>query len=100
MPSTTLPLPRSLSSRQRSIVELLVLLLPIAPLGCSGSAAPRIGTDSANAAEGVRIGVSSSEARFVRNVIGFQGPESVRYDPDQDVWFVSNMAGAGSSRDG
>jgi sugar lactone lactonase YvrE len=100
MPRITLPLPRRLSSRQRSIAESLVLLLPLVPLGCSGSAAPRIGTDSANAADGVRIGVSSSEARFVRNVIGFRGPESVRYDPEQDVWFVSNMAGAGSVRDG
>jgi hypothetical protein len=24
---------------------------------------------------------------------GFQGPEAVRYDPDQDVWFVSNLNG-------
>jgi hypothetical protein len=100
MPRIPLSLPRPRTARQRSIAELLVLLLPIVPLGCSESAAPRIGTDSANAADGVRIGVSSSEARFVRNVIGFQGPESVRYDPDQDVWFVSNMAGAGSARDG
>jgi sugar lactone lactonase YvrE len=55
---------------------------------------------SAGAAEGVATGVSSSGARFVRNVIGFQGPESVRYDPEQDVFFVSNMAGYGSVKDG
>jgi sugar lactone lactonase YvrE len=29
----------------------------------------------------------------------FQGPESVRYDPEQDVYFVSNMAGYGSAKD-
>jgi sugar lactone lactonase YvrE len=46
------------------------------------------------------MGVSSSESRFVRNIIGFRGPESVRYDPEQDVFFVSNMTGAGSARDG
>jgi sugar lactone lactonase YvrE len=91
--------PVGLSSRQRSIAELLVLLVPLLPLGCDGSAAPRIGPDSANAAEDVQMGVSSSEARFVRSIIGFQGPESVRYDPDQDVYFVSNMAGAGSAKD-
>jgi sugar lactone lactonase YvrE len=93
------PVAPSLSPRQRSIVELLVLLVPLLPLGCDGSAAPRIGPDSANAAEGVRMGVSSSEARFVRSIIGFQGPESVRYDPDDDVYFVSNMKGAGSAKD-
>jgi sugar lactone lactonase YvrE len=93
------PVASSLSPRQRSIVELLVLLLPLLPLGCDGSAAPRIGPDSANAAEGVQMGVSASEARFVRSIIGFQGPESVRYDPDDDVYFVSNMKGAGSVKD-
>jgi sugar lactone lactonase YvrE len=46
------------------------------------------------------MGYSSSGARFVRNIIGFQGPESVRYDPDQDVFFVSNMTGYGSALDG
>ena len=57
-------------------------------------------TDSATAAEGVQTGYSVSEARFVRNIVGFQGPESVRYDPDQDVFFVSNMTGYGSAKDG
>jgi hypothetical protein len=33
-------------------------------------------------------------------VAGFSGPESVRYDPDQDVWFVSNFNGDGDERDG
>jgi sugar lactone lactonase YvrE len=53
----------------------------------------------ASAAEGVAMGVSTSEVRFVRNLIGFQGPESAKYDPEQDVWFVTNMAGAGSVKD-
>jgi hypothetical protein len=57
-------------------------------------------TDSAAAAEGVRTGYSVSEARFVRNLVGFQGPESVRYDPEQDVFFISNMTGYGSAKDG
>ena len=29
----------------------------------------------------------------------FSGPESVRYDPDQDVYFVGNWNGAGGDRD-
>lgn len=61
---------------------------------------PNGATDSAAAAEGVQTGYSVSEARFVRNLVGFQGPESVRYDPDQDVFFISNMAGYGSAKDG
>ena len=54
----------------------------------------------ASAAEDMAIGYSTSEARFVRNLIGFQGPESAKYDAEQDVWFVSNMTGAGSVKDG
>jgi sugar lactone lactonase YvrE len=54
--------------------------------------------DSATAADGVATGFSA-EARFDRTVTGFQGPESVRYDPDQDVFFVSNQTGPGSERD-
>jgi sugar lactone lactonase YvrE len=54
----------------------------------------------ASAAEDMTIGYSSSEARFVRNLTGFQGPETALYDPDQDVWFISNMTGAGSVKDG
>jgi sugar lactone lactonase YvrE len=45
----------------------------------------------------------SAEMEMARKVVtltGFEGPESVRYDPDQDVYFVSNMAGAGSAKDG
>ena len=49
--------------------------------------------DTASAAEGVAMGFASSPARFLRNVVGFQGPESATYDPDQDMFFVSNMTG-------
>ncbi|MEX2574928.1 MAG: hypothetical protein WD317_11550 [Balneolaceae bacterium] len=35
----------------------------------------------------------------VQNITGFSGPEAVRYDPEQDVYFVSNFAGGGSDRD-
>jgi sugar lactone lactonase YvrE len=65
----------------------------------SDRAADEAGT-VANAVDGVATGVSSSEARFVINIAGFQGPESVRYDAEQDVFFVSNMTGYGSFKDG
>ncbi|MBV9773599.1 MAG: SMP-30/gluconolactonase/LRE family protein [Gemmatimonadetes bacterium] len=41
-----------------------------------------------------------SRARQLHVLQGFRSPESVRYDPDQDVYFVSNMDGPGSSKDG
>lgn len=39
-------------------------------------------------------------AHRVRTIDGFAQPESVRYDPDLDVFYVSSMAGFGSARDG
>jgi sugar lactone lactonase YvrE len=44
---------------------------------------------------------SPSHARSTRvaAIIDFHQPESVRYDPDQDVYFVSNMNGFGSVKD-
>lgn len=90
---------RSLTPRQRSLAEVAVLLLPLAPLGCTPNADARDAATVATAADGVATGFSTSEARFIRNIIGFQGPESVRYDPEQDVFFVSNMAGYGSATD-
>lgn len=39
-------------------------------------------------------------ARPVTSVNGLRQPESVRYDPEQDVFFVSNMDGLGSVKDG
>lgn len=38
--------------------------------------------------------------RMVITLEGFDGPESVRYDPDQDRFFVSSMVGPGSTKDG
>jgi hypothetical protein len=39
-------------------------------------------------------------ARHVVRVQGFDFPESVRYDAAQDVYFVSNIVGFGSEKDG
>ena len=43
---------------------------------------------------------SSAEASRIRIGVDFRAPESVRYDPDQDVYFISNINGGMSSRDG
>ncbi|HEX6052207.1 MAG TPA: hypothetical protein VFZ21_23240 [Gemmatimonadaceae bacterium] len=51
--------------------------------------------------DGVSIGAAvSSAARYVTTLTGLRNPESVRYDPEQDVYFISNMAGYGSVKDG
>ena len=90
----------ALTPRQRSLAEFAVLLLPLVPLGCAESAAANDAMTHATAADGVATGFSVSGARFVRNIVGFQGPESVRYDPELDAFFVSNMTGLGSAQDG
>lgn len=38
--------------------------------------------------------------QVLMTVEGFSGPESVRYDREQDVWFVGNFAGGSDDRDG
>ena len=50
--------------------------------------------------DGVAAGRGEAGARFVTAIGGLQGPESVRYDAEQDVFFISNMTGYGSARDG
>jgi sugar lactone lactonase YvrE len=40
------------------------------------------------------------DVKRVASIAGLRSPESVRYDADQDVWFVSNIAGFGSDKDG
>ena len=37
----------------------------------------------------------------IASVTGLEGPEAVRFDPDQDVWFISNFGpGSAEERDG
>lgn len=39
------------------------------------------------------------EADRILSIEGLSGPESVRYDPDQDVWFIGNFNGDSGERD-
>jgi sugar lactone lactonase YvrE len=65
---------------------LRILLLGAAFLGAS--ACDRADADS------------SELARHVMRLEGFDFPESARYDPQQDVFFISNILGYGSVKDG
>jgi len=48
---------------------------------------------------GVAAAAASVSGRPVAVGEGFSEPEAVRYDPDQDVYFVSNFNGSGSALD-
>jgi sugar lactone lactonase YvrE len=76
---------------------LLLLLLAACGRGEAG-VAPAARMSRATSADGVATGWSE-EARFVRVLGGYDGPESVRYDPELDVYFISNQTGPGSARD-
>jgi hypothetical protein len=76
----------------------LVLLL-VSAAACRDAAEARELVHRAPQADQYRAGISEAGARHVRTIIGFHDPESVRYDPQQDVFFVSNVAGLGSARD-
>ena len=78
-------------------------LIPIATLAAcmsvpeSDPSIPHL--SRATATEGVARGWST-EARYVKTIGGFDGPESVKYDAEQDVYFVTNQTGPGSAKDG
>ena len=85
----------------RALPALFGALASIASCDARGPRVTPAAADTvARSAESVATGVSSRGARFVANVTGLQGPESVRYDAEQDAFLVSNMAGHGSSKDG
>jgi WD40 repeat protein len=78
-----------------SVVRVTALALAITSLGvaCSrGRERDRSAASSVNAGE--------SSVRMVGRLEGLHSPESVKYDPEQDVYFISNMYGYGSAKDG
>ena len=92
--------------RPRSVVvramgrALLVAVAAAAASGCRDAAEARERVHYASTADGLAAGYSTEGARHFRTIVGLNDPESVRYDPDQDVFFVSNVAGFGSLKDG
>ena len=93
---TPLPGPRD----ARTIALAFALVASTACEGRDAGARERNDRDSGYAAEGVQMGVSMTDARFVTHAPGLPGPESVRYDPDADAFYVSCMTGFGSRKDG
>jgi sugar lactone lactonase YvrE len=72
----------------RTVLPLIAVAAACSPARPAGSAGHRRSPDSAVEASRIRVGVD------------FRAPESARYDPDQDVYFISNINGGMSSRDG
>ena len=73
--------------------RLLRLALAAATLPATLAACASTGTPAAGTA-GTGAGAAAARPWFVRD--GFVAPEAVRYDPDQDVYFVGNW-GTGSA---
>jgi sugar lactone lactonase YvrE len=72
----------------------LSALLLGAAVGCATRAADPLDVPAAAAA------TAADTARLITTVDGFTGPEAVRYDPDQDLYFVSNFGtGSATARD-
>jgi len=76
-----------------SHVSLIALVLAAA---CGGEHKEAPAADSTAAAAPAS---APAEARHIGTVQDLQNPESVRWDPDQSVWFVSNVNGDPSAKD-
>ena len=70
---------------------LVAVTLPAVLAACASTGTPAAGTAGTQVASG---GAADAKPWFVRD--GFVAPEAVRYDPDQDVYFVANW-GTGSA---
>lgn len=72
--------------------QTLVLALATA-VACTACAA---GTDDeADRGDADTAAVTPADsADILFSISGLAGPEAVRYDPDQDIWFVANFGGA------
>ncbi len=77
-------------SAPRPLPVLLVLLIA----ACGGG-----GDDGGPATGELTWSAEQGPADRVTEITGFRGPESVRYDPEQGVYFVSNFNGDGGARD-
>jgi sugar lactone lactonase YvrE len=80
------------SRRSQTMIVLLLLLGPAT--GCRNAPVQHVTNLRGDTV------ATTGEARRITAIDGFYGPESVRYDDEQDVYFVSNMRGEGSAHDG
>src|SRR5215216_7786139 len=72
-----------MSPRARRRTAVSSMSLPLSTLLAACGQAPREGASAA----------PLDSTAMVARVDAFSGPEAVRYDPDQDVYFVSNFNG-------
>ena len=81
---------------RRRTLPIAVALTLGAFVGCDNDVAsyPVGDTTHYDASEG------GGGARLAGALEGFYSPEAVRYDPEQDVYFITNMLGFGSDKDG
>lgn len=83
------------------LVFAALAALVVVPSACADADPEADAPDAAVEEAGPSWDVLQTEADRVASIGGFEAPEAVRYDPDQDVWFVSNFgAGSGDDRDG
>jgi SMP-30/Gluconolactonase/LRE-like region len=88
-------------SGHRLVAFPVALALAAALAACGGRAEGASGQAVADTGSVDTIGGRQpSGARLVAVIGGLDTPESARYDPEQDVFFVSDMTGYGSDKDG
>ncbi|MFD2533300.1 SMP-30/gluconolactonase/LRE family protein [Gracilimonas halophila] len=73
----------------RSIFSFLTIVLFFAA-ACTSSESPTPTLD-------LETGLDSTNIAY--SITGLDGPEAVRYDPDQDIYFISNFTGGGNEQD-
>jgi sugar lactone lactonase YvrE len=67
--------------------------------GCVSQRSATVTTSGAGVAAASSWPAQLPRTALVATVTGFSGPEAVRYDADQDVYFVANFNGGGNDRD-
>ena len=76
------------------------LLLPLLLVAACGGGNDEPAQEASADAPASAWGASAEPSQRVATLTGFDGPESVMYDPGQDVWFVSSFTGSAGERDG
>ena len=84
---------------ERDALKAVLLLAGVALAACSPPADEAGEGREPEPTPSVGWDVVQDSSQRVGAIEGLSGPESVRYDPDQDVWFVSNWDGDGEARD-
>src|SRR5262245_27427049 len=81
-----------------SFTPLALAALALAD-GCAGDRKETATADSATADTGAAVAAATPTARPAGTVKDLKNPESVRWDPELRVWFVSNINGESEAKD-